>query len=70
MNYDINQSELLIFHVVADPRNSGKSAKSHKIHKNAQNTAKFSRNLSLRGRRKKGKGRGEGEREKGRERLL
>ena len=45
MNYDINQSELLIFRAVVEPRNSAKSAKSHGIHKNAQNTAKFSRNL-------------------------
>ena len=45
MNYDINQSELLIFRAVVEPRNSAKSAKSYEIHKNAQNTAKFSRNL-------------------------
>ena len=36
---------LLIFRAVAEPRNSGKSAKSGEIHKNTQNTAKFGRNL-------------------------
>ena len=36
---------LLIFRAVAEPRNSGKSAKSGEIHKNTQNTAKFDRNL-------------------------
>ena len=36
---------LLIFRAVAEPRNSGKSAKSREIHKNTQNTAKFGRNL-------------------------
>ena len=35
---------LLIFRAVAEPRNSGKSAKSREIHKNTQNTAKFGRN--------------------------
>ena len=34
-----------MFHAVAEPRNSGKSAKSCEIHKNTQNTAKFGRNL-------------------------
>ena len=36
---------LIFFHSVAEPRNSGKSAKSRKIHKNTKNTAKFGRNL-------------------------
>ena len=36
---------LLIFCVVKKLRNSGKSAKSHEIHKNTQNAAKFGRNL-------------------------
>ena len=36
---------LLIFRAVAEPRNSGKSAKSREIHKNTKNTAKFGRNL-------------------------
>ena len=36
---------LPIFRAVAEPRNSGKSAKSREIHKNTQNTAKFGRNL-------------------------
>ena len=36
---------LLIFRAVVEPWNSGKSAKSHEIHKNMQNTAKFRRNL-------------------------
>ena len=36
---------LLIFRVVAEPWNSGKSAKSREIHKNTQNIAKFGRNL-------------------------
>ena len=40
-----NYTGLLIFGVVAEPQNSGKSAKSRKIHKNTQNTAKFGRNL-------------------------
>ena len=31
---------LLIFRVVAEPQNSGKSVKSRKIHKNMQNTMK------------------------------
>ena len=31
--------------MVAEPQNSGKSAKSHEIHKNMQNTAKFGKNL-------------------------
>ena len=35
----------LIFRVVAEPRNSGKSAKSPEIHKSTKNTAKFGRNL-------------------------
>ena len=35
----------LIFRGVAEPRNSGKSMKSHDIHKNMKNTVKFSRNL-------------------------
>ena len=39
------QTGLLIFHAVAELRNSGKSPKSHEIHKNTQNTAKFGRNL-------------------------
>ena len=36
---------LRIFRVVAEPRNSGKSANSYKIHKNLQNTTKFGENL-------------------------
>ena len=36
---------LLIFCAVAEPRNSGISAKSREIHKNKKNTAKFGRNL-------------------------
>ena len=36
---------LQIFRAVVEPWNSGESAKSHEIHKNMQNTAKFSRNL-------------------------
>ena len=35
----------MIFHAIAEPRNSGKSAKSHEIHKNTKNTAKCGRNL-------------------------
>jgi len=38
-------SGLLIFRTVEEPWNSGKSAKSRKIHKNTQNTAKFGRKL-------------------------
>ena len=48
VNHNIPQllvSGLLIFRAVAEPRNSGKSAKSGEIHKNTQNTAKFGRNL-------------------------
>ena len=41
----LNLSGLLIFRVVAEPRNCGKSAKSREIHKNTKNTAKFGRNL-------------------------
>ena len=36
---------LLIFRAVAEPRNSGISAKSREIHKNIKNTTKFGRNL-------------------------
>ena len=36
---------LLIFRAVAEPRNSGKSAKSREIHKDTKNTATFGRNL-------------------------
>ena len=43
--YVLGRSGLLIFRAVAEPRNSGKSAKSHEIHKNAKNTTKFGRNL-------------------------
>ena len=32
---------LWLFRVVAEPRNSGKSTKSHEIHKNTQETAKY-----------------------------
>ena len=39
------KTELLIFHAVAEPWNSGKFAKSREIHKNTQNTGKFGRNL-------------------------
>ena len=41
----INETGLLIFRVVAEPRNLGKSAKSREIHKDTKNTSKFSRNL-------------------------
>ena len=41
MNYDINQSELLIFCAVVEPRNSAKSAKSPR---NSQKRTKY-RNL-------------------------
>ena len=40
----IASTGLLIFRAVAEPRNSGKSSKSHKIHKNTQNAIKFGRN--------------------------
>jgi len=43
--YSIKLSGLLIFCTVAEPWNSGKSTKSHEIHKNTKNTAKFSWNL-------------------------
>ena len=36
---------LLIFSAVAEPRISGKPAKSREIHNNVRNTAKFARNL-------------------------
>ena len=35
----------LIFSAVAEPRISGKPAKSREIHNNVRNTAKFARNL-------------------------
>ena len=38
---NLQKPGLLIFRVVAEPRNSGKSAKSREIHKNTQNTEKF-----------------------------
>ena len=41
----INETGLLIFRVVAEPRNLGKSAKSREIHKDTKNASKFSRNL-------------------------
>ena len=37
---------LLIFRAVADPRNSGISAKSREIPKTTRNTAKYARNIS------------------------
>ena len=37
---------LLMFRAVADPRNSGISAKSREIPKKTRNTAKFARNIS------------------------
>ena len=37
---------LLIFRTVAEPRISSKSAKSHEIHKNMRNPAKFAKNLT------------------------
>ena len=40
----IASTGLLIFRAVAELRNSGKSSKSHKIHKNTQNATKFGRN--------------------------
>ena len=45
VNTQLIVSGLLIFSAVAEPRNSGKSAKSHEIHKNMQNAAKFARNF-------------------------
>ena len=42
---DICFTGLLIFCAVAEPQNSGKSTKSHEIHKNMKNTVKFSTNL-------------------------
>ena len=39
---------LLIFRPVAEPRNSGKPAKSREIHKNTQNITKFGKNLTCR----------------------
>ena len=41
------ETGLLIFRAVAEPRNSGKSAKSREIHKTMKNTVKFGRNLIL-----------------------
>ena len=41
----VHISGLLIFCTFADPHNSGKSLKCHKIHKNLQNTVKLGRNL-------------------------
>ena len=41
-----NKSGLLIFRAVADPRNSGISAKSREIPKKTRNTAKSARNIS------------------------
>ena len=38
-------SGLLIFRMVTELRNSGKSAKPREIQKNTKNTAKFCRNL-------------------------
>ena len=37
----LHYSGLLKFHAVAEPRNSGISAKSREIDKNTRNTAKF-----------------------------
>ena len=42
----LNNSGLLIFRAVAEPRISSKSAKSREIHKNTRNPAKFARNLT------------------------
>ena len=42
----MTQSGLLIFRAVADPRNSGISAKSREIPKKTRNTAKSARNIS------------------------
>ena len=42
----INETGLLIFRVVAEPRNLGKSAKSREIHKDTKNTSKFIEILS------------------------
>ena len=44
MIYVIFFTGLLIFCTVAELQNSGKSAKSRKIHENARNTRKFARN--------------------------
>ena len=42
----INETGLLIFRVVAELRNLGKSAKSREIHKDTKNTSKFIEILS------------------------
>ena len=44
MIYVIFFTGLLIFCTVAELQNSGKSAKSRKIHENTRNTRKFARN--------------------------
>ena len=41
----VKKPGLLMFCAVAEPRNSGKSAKSREINRNTQNTAKFGRSL-------------------------
>ena len=42
----VYKTGLLIFRVVADPRNSGISAKSREIPQKTRNTAKSARNIS------------------------
>ena len=42
----VHYTGLLIFCAVADPRNSGISAKSREIPKKTRNTAKSARNIS------------------------
>ena len=42
----LSETGLLIFRSVADPRNSGISAKSREIPKKTRNTAKSARNIS------------------------
>ena len=44
--YNVHFAGLLIFRAVADPRNSGVSAKSREIPKKTRNTAKSARNIS------------------------
>ena len=45
-NYGVGYAGLLIFRAVADPRNSGISAKSREIPQKTRNTVKSARNIS------------------------
>ena len=45
MEQSVPLTGLLIFQVVVELRNSGKSAKFREIHKNTKNMVKFGRNL-------------------------